>query len=93
MIKVVRMFLDGMWARVQLDVAWSNSCLGLRQGCALSPLLYNIVFAVITVVLQRFMANSPIVSDFVYLNDTQRDENDRPRVEGTLEMARRAVWR
>ena len=57
-----------------------------------SPLLFNIVFsAEITVVLQRFVADPRIDSDLVYLNDTSKGEDDRPRVEGTLEMVRRAV--
>ena len=46
MIKVIRMFYDGMRARVQLNDgdfwAWCNVCQGLRQGCVSSPILFNI---------------------------------------------------
>ena len=96
MIKVIRMFHDGMSTRVTLDdgdfSAWFNVCQGLRQGCVL-PLLFNIVFAaVIIVALQRFAEDPLIVSDLVYLDDAPKGEDGRPRKEGTLEMVRRAVW-
>ena len=97
MSKIIRMFHDGMRARVQLDggdiSAWFNVCQGLRQGCVLSPLLFDTFFAaVIIVVLQRFAEDPLIVSDLVYLDDAPKGEDGRPREEGTLEMARRAVW-
>ena len=97
MIKVIRLFHDDIRARVQLDdgdfSAWLNVCQGLRQRCVLSPLLFNIFFAaVIIVVLQRFAEDPLIVSDLVYLYDGPKGEDDRPRKEGTLEMVRRVVW-
>ena len=91
------MFHDGMGACVQLDdgdfSAWFNICQGLRKGCVLSPLLFNVVFAaVIIVFLQRFADYPRIVSDLVYLDDAPKGEDGRPREEGTLEMVWRAVW-
>ena len=97
MIKVICMFHDCMRARIQLDdgdfSAWFNVFQGLWQGCVLPPLLFNILFAeVIIVVLQKFAEDPLIVSDLVYLDDAPKGEDGRPRKEGTLEMVRRAVW-
>ena len=98
MIKVIHMFHDGIRARVQLGdghfSAWFNVCQRLRQGCLSSPLLFNILFAaVIIVVVQRFAEDPLVVSDLVYLDDAPKCEDGRPREEGTLEMVRRVVWR
>ena len=46
----------------------------------LSPLLFNIFFAaVIIVVLQRFAEDPLIVLDLVYLDDAPKGEDGRPR--------------
>ena len=49
------------------------------------------LLAVIIVVLQRFTEDPLIVSNLVYLDNTPKGEDDRPREERTLEMVRRAV--
>ena len=97
MIKTIRIFHVGTRARVQLEdgdfLAWFNVCQGFRQGYVLSPLLFNIFFtAVIIVVLQGFAEDPLIVSDMVYLDDAPKDEDDRPWEKVALKMVRRAVW-
>ena len=98
MIKVIRMFQDGMWDRVHLDdgdsLAWVTVLQGLRQGYVLSPLSsYIFLAAVIIVILQQFAADPVIASDLVYLDDAPKSEDGRPREEGKLKKVRRAVWR
>ncbi|CAB1116848.1 unnamed protein product [Ectocarpus sp. CCAP 1310/34] len=95
LIKVIRQFHDGVRARVRMDDGelsdWFFVTQGVRQGCVLSSLLFNIFFAeVLEVVVIRFCEDDVVPRSLVSLEEGKTEA--AAGGETPLDRVRRAVW-
>ena len=94
MLTIIRQLHEGMRARVCTNNGehsdWFGVTQGLRQGCVLSLLLFNVFFdAAIHAVLVRFSEEPDICRDLVHLEEDLGEGG--VKVE-PLACVRRSVW-
>ena len=99
MLAVIRNFHDGMRARVRMDSGllsdWFEVLQGLRQGCNLAPLLFNLFFAAMLMVcVDEFKADTKVMEDMVMIGKAvpARKKKGKGGKTGTVVVDAKALW-
>ena len=78
-----------MWNDDRRCLEWFEVAQGLHRGCVLSPLLSNVFFAAIILVVQeRFSNDADILADIIHL----QEQPSKFGPATALECVRRAIW-
>ena len=93
MIEMIPQSHDGMRTCVRSNdrrcSEWFEGAQRLRQGCVLSPLLFNVFFAAALLVApERFSNDAGILADLIHL----KEQSSKVGPETALECVRRAIW-
>ncbi|CAB1102680.1 unnamed protein product [Ectocarpus sp. CCAP 1310/34] len=100
MLAVIRHFHEGMRARVRTDDGqyseWFDVGQGLRQGCNLAPLLFNLFFAaMLMVAVAEFDKDPKVTADMVKIGTQVEYTSKKGRSAGkktTVVTDAEALW-
>eukprot|EP00752_Nemacystus_decipiens_P018359 g16470.t1 len=99
MLAVIRGFHEGMRARVRMDNGslsdWFDVGQGLRQGCNLAPLLFNLFFAAMLLVcVAEFAEDTRVMEDMVMIGRAvaARKKRGKGGKTGTVVVDAEALW-